>query len=883
VMVDKPSQIKSADAITRDDAARVIPLSERFQPDSDDIRFQREAGIDDTVVRESRILNAMKDAGNYRAFVDMMLVDKNRLEIGQTFREVSAAETNPVKAAMRMMDIASERGWDKAASMLYQRVSPQELMDLTSDANAKIAEVIRATKSTSLRSDVIKPMTWMDKAKRLGREFAGMGKRTDAVLRGLSSELAEAHDQLLNQALQTKDSVLSRWQGMAESAKEFRAIDNNRRVTIEIGGRTVETSEATKMTLATQAIAAGFGGYVKRTQQSEALKRSLVGWERKDAPRVASQLEFDQGGDVSRVVSVSPPVKTTDKNGKTVWVYEDMERLVADLTPQELAAAKAIAKLTNNMGDEIFAEFARANPEKSQADIAKMRREFYLTVMRDASLADKETAENLRRLERQGFISMLDPENSRFLEKLTGGTKVPLLITDYRDVLNRHMKQAADYVGANPYARWMKGTLLSGEAMKAIGEKDPVALTLLQEHSETIGAFLDPRLDPAGKAIGMVLRNASRARLLGWAIAKQPASVFNYQAFFSRDEFNAGMVMREGATKQLIANVKKHTPYLANRGQTKGGVYDALLAIDGEGSGRWITGDTSLTSKVDDTLHRALRAGDAMAVDRSIPMAKARVDKTWTGAKNTPQYYAEIGRVASIATQKTQVATDDLNRSLLGRSKDIWKRTFNYMYGAREASYSLLTGSLAEYRNAKTDFERQAARTKMVETAVAVMIQQAATIAILNELKKEFEDKAIGRDPRKIQERVMDFGVNMLESNISYIPLGGMMSAGVGSVITRNPSLAAFKRQQAGLSHPVSGVIQNMFGAFGHVRTFYEHQQKANDPKVTYARRKQYERMAERAAYRSADSAFRFSSELLGVPADKAWLLFSRRRQQQLQ
>lgn len=39
-----PSQIKSADPITRDDAGNVIPLSQRFNPQQDDIRFSRARG-----------------------------------------------------------------------------------------------------------------------------------------------------------------------------------------------------------------------------------------------------------------------------------------------------------------------------------------------------------------------------------------------------------------------------------------------------------------------------------------------------------------------------------------------------------------------------------------------------------------------------------------------------------------------------------------------------------------------------------------------------------------------------------------------------------------------------------------------------------------------
>jgi hypothetical protein len=43
----KPSQIKSADPVTRDDQGNVIPLSQRFNPESPDIRFSESRGIID--------------------------------------------------------------------------------------------------------------------------------------------------------------------------------------------------------------------------------------------------------------------------------------------------------------------------------------------------------------------------------------------------------------------------------------------------------------------------------------------------------------------------------------------------------------------------------------------------------------------------------------------------------------------------------------------------------------------------------------------------------------------------------------------------------------------------------------------------------------------
>jgi N12 class adenine-specific DNA methylase len=61
VMVDKPSYIKSADPVTRDDTGRVIPLSERFNPASDDIRYRTEEQAEET----ARLTKSATDAWKF--------------------------------------------------------------------------------------------------------------------------------------------------------------------------------------------------------------------------------------------------------------------------------------------------------------------------------------------------------------------------------------------------------------------------------------------------------------------------------------------------------------------------------------------------------------------------------------------------------------------------------------------------------------------------------------------------------------------------------------------------------------------------------------------------------------------------------------------------
>lgn len=81
IVVFDPSQIKSADPITRDDQNRIIPLSERFNPQEEDIRYSiaDPTGIDlHNPIEETNMDRARMVASRF--FDDAMywLVDKNR-------------------------------------------------------------------------------------------------------------------------------------------------------------------------------------------------------------------------------------------------------------------------------------------------------------------------------------------------------------------------------------------------------------------------------------------------------------------------------------------------------------------------------------------------------------------------------------------------------------------------------------------------------------------------------------------------------------------------------------------------------------------------------------------------------------------------------------
>jgi len=76
IIVRSPNQIKSADPITRDNAGNVIPLSERFQSSSDDIRYMPDVGGQDALgmfsAAERATVNLKQERGSAAQMLAMI-------------------------------------------------------------------------------------------------------------------------------------------------------------------------------------------------------------------------------------------------------------------------------------------------------------------------------------------------------------------------------------------------------------------------------------------------------------------------------------------------------------------------------------------------------------------------------------------------------------------------------------------------------------------------------------------------------------------------------------------------------------------------------------------------------------------------------------------
>ena len=110
-IVFDPNQIKSADPITRDDAGNIIPLSERFQPSSDDIRYMPAS---EKVVKDiESLLDKYDEGGQGIETVEDVLVELNNIISEERIYELDDAISDLNKAIDDDWDSAG-RGGEKA-------------------------------------------------------------------------------------------------------------------------------------------------------------------------------------------------------------------------------------------------------------------------------------------------------------------------------------------------------------------------------------------------------------------------------------------------------------------------------------------------------------------------------------------------------------------------------------------------------------------------------------------------------------------------------------------------------------------------------------------------------------------------------------------------
>ena len=151
VIVFDPNQVKSADPVTYDDNGNVIPLSERFNPSNNDIRFSREASREDVLKAVEKLLAEAEAKLDEQELADQMyygrkaeVQKRNAQEKLERLREQKNERIAQVRAEGReAVKVARiEERVKRDAKLAEQKQRSKDMLDeLREQKNERIAQV----------------------------------------------------------------------------------------------------------------------------------------------------------------------------------------------------------------------------------------------------------------------------------------------------------------------------------------------------------------------------------------------------------------------------------------------------------------------------------------------------------------------------------------------------------------------------------------------------------------------------------------------------------------------------------------------------------------------------------------------------------------------
>ena len=213
-----PNQIKSAEPVVRDDNGNVVPLSERFNEENNDIRFRRAAPMTEEQKQERRIEGAGRMA-TVQAFGTMPAVIKSgvngisrdRMPDGhKTDKGYYDPDDNNVYVCMD--NVADER--DAVATVIHETVGYKGLQELLGDRFNDMMTGVYAALDNAGR-------TWVNAY--IARN--GLRPGDAAVVRGMEEYMARTAERDGGDALENVNEVLSKIVGDLFGVADFEFTD----------------------------------------------------------------------------------------------------------------------------------------------------------------------------------------------------------------------------------------------------------------------------------------------------------------------------------------------------------------------------------------------------------------------------------------------------------------------------------------------------------------------------------------------------------------------------------------------------------------------------------------------------------------------------------
>ncbi len=398
--------------------------------------------------------------------------------------------------------------------------------------------------------------------------------------------------------------------------------------------------------------------------------------------------------------------KNMNRQKIRMFIRSEAERqaFIKALDPDVRAEAERLKDVNNDLYEEVAAAYQKLFHTKLK------QRDYYAHVYRD--YAGEVMTEEQRKAASMGLMSLVvgqsgtDPSQIKyFAGKGLGGIQI---VDQYAQMMTG-LRQSAMFMHMGGYAKDMSAMLADEKfkrfAKHRLGNDDSLFETWSKSMAYSVesmgGSFENRDMTTAGinRALRRPLNQAAKAFLFDpFTSATQAASWANFGGYFGTDVFIKGNALRlskEETNKFIDAGwgvIKyRHSKFAA------GGLSNVIQ--DAAKGPHEITGIRSPLDAIDFAQNKLMgftHFMDASTVRRAVAMAKVKIDKTWTGAKDQ-SYYQAVGREADQAVTVSQVATSDLTRTNLQRQKGGLVSSLTFMRGARSISGSSILGAGERY------------------------------------------------------------------------------------------------------------------------------------------------------------------------------------------
>jgi len=575
------------------------------------------------------------------------------------------------------------------------------------------------------------------------------------------------------------------------------------------------------------------------------------------AERAIGKIKGEDGKKIFSTFVMEPCEGNTDR----IFMLNDAlkDGVLSSLREDEIRIIKDLSDLSNS---EMYPLVSGVYKSGTGMDLEW--RPFYLHIKRDPTLLtmSREMSELAARIQMMPLTYGLSPESYSIVRQMRG-SGLPVVASNIFQASYDAFRDASHFVKASYVRAWIGANITKNTPlveMLSRGESGRIILEYFRDMHSKVGGVVNIGLDNTDKWMNAVLNRMTVARLGSpFVWAKQPMSLFAGAQYFNDMKYLRAAFSKR--RNQIFEEVLKRSAYMQRR--VKERQYDVFMA----GVNYDHKTKDPLLEHGQKIVTTGMGAGDLYAMKAISAMAADYVSEKFPNLKGE-EYWNKVAEETDKAVQYSQVATDDLDRTMYERNvTSPLKRMLVYMYGARAKQANLLFDAAV---NAWIRRDRDSIH-RLTIALLATGLAQSGSIAMVDLARSRMRRAMSGSgddENESIAQKAAAFALLTMENALGSAPLSGEFVPAIMSPLyysVGERELARLRSARIGQGGVFSQAYRDAHSLFVFARDllFLEADMKA-------ARTRSERRMVENKfafSMRSARKALvRTIAELTGLP-----------------